>query len=358
MHAAQRRTPGPLESFCAAATFGLLLTDLFTTTGARINEVMQIRLTKDCIVQLMLPAPPDARMQSSRVRYVLRLIPKGERTDRPQDYFIGEETKRLLVKVAQMLGEHYGLKPGEALPTVEYDPNHCRSHRFHKAPFLFQYHHRHLGSIAIPACMRFLFHGMVFKTRDGQRVVLKPHLLRHAFATHAVQVERIPKDIVGAWLHQKNTEVTDYYSKPTESMIADASDLFLSRIAAQVDVDAAVLRSPVELRALFENARGKAGTLAEVGGGHCVSHGYCAAKFACVGCAGKVPDPGKRYQIARHRQWALEQVEFATREALLPEATRMKQLVRECDNELAEMDLIEQYRRDEKQDVAINITSG
>src|SRR5215475_1028632 len=90
--------------------------------------------------------------------------------------------------------------------------------------------------------MRFLLHGMVFKTREGKMVVLKSHLLRHAFATHAVQVEKIPVDIVGAWLHQKDLGVTDYYSKPTESMVAEASDLFLSRIAARIDVSEAVLR--------------------------------------------------------------------------------------------------------------------
>ena len=33
---------------------------------------------------------------------------------------------------------------------------------------------------------------------------------RHAFATHAVQVEKYPLDVVGAWLKQKNLEVSDY----------------------------------------------------------------------------------------------------------------------------------------------------
>ena len=33
----------------------------------------------------------------------------------------------------------------------------------------------------------------------------------------------------------------------------------------------------------------------------------------------------------------------------------MKQLMRDCDNELAEMDLIESYRRDERREVSIQI---
>lgn len=358
MGCAQRRTAGvllPVEAIYATATLGLMAIDLFTTTGARINEVMQIRLTEDCIVRLKMPPPPEAKDQSPRVRYVLRLVPKGEKADLPQDYFIGEETKRLLVKVAQMLAEHYGLQPGQALPSVEFSAGNARAHRFGKAPYLFQYGHRHLSDHTISSCMRFLLHGMVFKTREGKLVVLKSHLLRHAFATHAVQVEKIPIDIVGAWLHQKNLEVTEYYSKPTESMVAEASDLYLARIATQINVHETVLRSPEELLRIYESARGKAGTLADVIGGQCVSHGYCAAKFACVGCPGKVPDPAKRQQIDRHKEWALLQVGYATQEGLLPEAERMKQLVRDCDDELAEMDLIESYRKDERRGVSIQI---
>ena len=90
-------------------------------------------------------------------------------------------------------------------------------------------------------------------------------------------------------------------------------------------------------------------------GGQCISHGYCAAKFACVGCAGKVPDPAKRDQVERHKQWALLQVDYATKEGLLPEVERMKQLMRDCDNELAEMDEIEAYERDEQREVHIQI---
>jgi hypothetical protein len=360
MGSAQRRITGvllPVEAIYACATIGLMAIDLFTTTGARMNEVMQIRLTEDCIVRLPMPPPPEAKEQSPRIRYILRLIPQGEKADVPQDYFIGEETKRLFVKVAQMLADHYGLQPGQALPIVAFNVGSGRAHRFGQAPYLFQYGHHHLSDNTISSCMRFLLHGMVFRTRDGDMVVLKSHLLRHAFATHAVQVEKIPIDIVGAWLHQKNLAITDYYSKPTESMVAEASDLLLSRIATQVNVNEAVLRSPEELQRIYAGARGKAGTLADVVGGQCVSHGYCAAKFACVGCAGKVPDPAKRHQIEKHKQWASLQVEYAAKEGLHPEAERMKQLLRDCDNELAEMDLIDSYRRDELHEVRVQIES-
>ena len=144
-----------------------------------------------------------------------------------------------------------------------------------------------------------------------------------------------------------DTDFTDYYSQPTEGMVADAADRYLARIAAHVQVGDAVRRSPTELRELYETARGKVGTLADVIGGHCVSHGFCAAKFACVGCAGKVPAPAKRHQVERHRTWAQTQGMLATDDGLYPEAERMKQLVRACDTELDEMAQIDAYRRDE-----------
>ena len=345
----------PVESLYAAATFGVLAVDVFTTTGMRMNEILQLRLTPDCFVRLQMPAPPGAKDQSPRIRYVFRLLPKGEKTETLHDYFIGEETKRLLLKVARTLAEWYGLKAGEALPTIAYSPNDSREHRFEMAPYLFQLNFQALPSDGITACMRFLLHGMIFRTRDAKPVILKAHLLRHAFATFAVQVEKIPLDIVGALLKQKNLDVTDYYSQPTESMVAEAHDLYLARSALYLNIGEALQRSPEELQRLYKEAEGKAGTLADVIGGQCICHGFCAAKYACVGCAGKVPDPAKRNQIERHRAWAMQQVEYATQEGLFPEAERMKQVVRDCDTELREMDQIEAYRRDEGHAAIIQI---
>ncbi len=142
-------------------------------------------------------------------------------------------------------------------------------------------------------------------------------------------------------------EKVSSYSQPTDQMAAEAADRFLARISAHVDINQSVVRSPAELQRLYEEVRGKSGTFAAVTGGECVSHGFCSAKFSCIGCPGKAPDPSLRYQVERKKQWAIEQIHLTTEEGLVAETERMKQLVRDCDAELREMDLIEAYRNDE-----------
>ncbi|MEW5867420.1 MULTISPECIES: site-specific integrase [Burkholderia] len=349
IHAAQQTLGHPLLSVDAAyygMTFGLMAVDVFTTTGARLNEVMQISLSPDCLVRLKLPSIQTSPTTSSmpRIRYVLRMIPKGERKDQRHDYFIGTETKRLLARTALMLAEHYCLKQSEPLPTVPFNQLHRRAHRFKPAPYLFQLGGRHLSGEAITSCVRFLLHGMALRTTSGRIITLRAHLLRHGFATHAVQVEKIPVDIVGAWLHQKSVPVTEYYSQATETMIADAADLYLLRIARSIDVEQAVARSPHTLQQLYDEAVSKTGTLANVVGGHCTSHGLCKVQFACVGCAAKVPDPAQRAQVEHRRTWAERELVYNREQGLLPEVSRLQHLIEAANSELREMDLIDQYR--------------
>lgn len=179
-----------IDALYTAASFGLTAIDLFTTTGARMNEVLQISLTKDCLVTLNQKASPGTVNRPSYQRLVLRLMPKGR--DKLESYFIGTESLNNLNKLGTLLNEHYS---GD-IPTVPFNKNHPRSHRFTSKPYLFQYNSKHLCDSAITASMRFLLHGLVFISQTSDNIVIKAHLLRHAFATHLVQVEKVPIDIV------------------------------------------------------------------------------------------------------------------------------------------------------------------
>ena len=357
---AHTRTDGvflPVESLYAATTFGLLSIDLLTSTGMRMNELHQVSLSPDCLIQLIDDAPPGAKDQSPRIRYLLRLLPKGERTDTLHNYGVGKETVRLIEKTARMLCDHYGLQVGDALPQVAYHPHNGRSHRFGKAAYLFQYAHQHLSDQAITACMRFLMHGMTFQTSTGKPVILKAHLLRHSFATYAVQVEGLPIDLVAEWLKQKNLDTTRYYSRTTPEMAAEEHDAFVERLATKINMREAILRSPEELRKQAEDARRKIGTLVSVVGGECTLDAYCPDQLGnCIHCPAKVPDPGKRYQVEEKMRWAEEQLAYYEREGLVLETERLKQFLRKCALELREMELISNYRKDEYMVPTIQIT--
>jgi hypothetical protein len=340
----------PVESLYAACMFALIAVDILTTTGMRINELMQTRFDSDCLVRLVMSPPPEAKDRTPRIRYAFRLIPKGERTDTPSNYFIGKETVRLLSKAGHFLEEHYGLDAGkgEKVPSIPFCKQHSRRHRFGEGRYVFQFNHKHLSNLDITACIRFLLHGMVFKTREGKLVLIKSHLMRHAFATHAVQVAKVPIDVVRAILKHKSLRVTEYYSQITEGLVAEAADEYLARIASNLDVRETVLRSPEELQKQFEEAERTIGTMTQVTGGDCTYHAPCYGRFVCVGCPSKVPDPAKRYQVEDKRRSAVERRDRCLEEGLLPEAEQMKQVIRNCDAELKEMGMIEDYRKDEE----------
>ncbi len=352
LRAARARTSGLLftiDTLYDAAMFGLAALDFFTTTGARMNELLQLRLSPDCLYAMSVGGTP---------RLLVRLLPKGR--DQTADYMIGPETKNNLERVGVLLKEHYQLGPGERLPHVPFQPNHQRAHRFPgEHPYLFQYHGKHLAPRAIAACLRFLCHGMVFQRTDGTTVILKPHLLRHVFATHLHQVERVPLDLVAVILHQKDIRVTGYYAAPTWQQVVETTGSFLDRCATQLgEVEDAFVRAPVELQRQWEEARNQVGTLAKVPGGDCACHAVCPYSYVCTGCVYKIPDPARREEIVEQKHWALIRYEQVKRRGMGPETIKMQALIQRCDTELEEMNLIEEYRADETYQPDLRIEPG
>lgn len=97
---AQEKAQGvliPVESLYVSALFGLLALDVLTSTGMRMNELLQMSISRNCLVQLVEDPPLRSADQSPRIRYLFRLIPKGERTLTLHNYAVGKETIRLVV---------------------------------------------------------------------------------------------------------------------------------------------------------------------------------------------------------------------------------------------------------------------
>jgi integrase len=321
------------EGIYATCLFAHLVVRMQTVTGARIGEVQQIAQNAECIKQLVNVGP------KATTRWVLRMIPKG-RKERA-DYFIDAETKDVLMEVLRLHREVLGLKK---LPVV----NH-QSSKYAADRYLLQWNDCALDQATLNTALRFLLHGAVLDS-NGACVHLTTHVLRHGFATEMASL-KVPIEVIAQILHQRNLEVTRYYSKPTKQQVMEAAELlFVERI----DVAAEALRSPEEIGRMLREAEGQIGALTEVIGGTCVVSNMCPVKFACIGCSGNAPDPDRRYQIEKKRNWALQQIAWAGREGLSAEERQMKRLINDCDLLLEEMTLIERARMDSGQKLVLH----
>ena len=323
----------PYEGIYAACMFGGLVIRMGTITGARIGEIMQIAQSPDCFKQLENVGPKAA------TRWMLRLVPKGRQ--KREDYFIDEDTKRHLVELIRFQCEKWG---GPLIPIVKIEDDKRAPDRY-----VLQWNGRGLRLHVLNTFMRFLLHGLILRSLDGNVVQLSSHLLRHSFATEMADLNT-PVEVIAKLLHQRDPTVTKYYARPTPTKVMSAAEMiFVDRI----DLGAEGRRSPDEIGRMLKEAEGKVGALTEVFGGTCVVANMCPAKFVCVGCAGNAPDPAKRYQIDQKQAWAEQQLQYAHREKLVAEARQMKGLIADCELIKEEMDLIDAMRKDAAQTVSI-----
>lgn len=342
----------PIEPFCVAATFGMVALQILTANGMRVGELQQIRASAECIIPIVLAAEPKAQDHSPTVHWAVRAIPKGHR--QPATYYFDEEHLRLLSVLKLILCDHYGIDPktGADLPVVRLRGNN--KHRFAPDRYLFQYDHSGLHEDDIRASIRFLVHGLAFQTLEGRRVIIRPHLLRHGFATWALNVAKEPIDIVAAILNQRNLDVTKYYGRPNPRAIAERTHGLMNQISSYIDVDDLVLRSPEELREQLEKAQQTHGTLAHVRGGRCLLSGECPIFFACIGCSAKIPDPAQRGELEEFQQTTLMQIERARKRGLKLEVIQYQKKLKQCEGELKEIEMIEAYREDEKREPEVH----
>lgn len=109
------------------------------------------------------------------------------------------------------------------------------------------------------------------------------------------------------------------------------------------------------MKLLINQAKGKVGTMSNVIGGVCTTDSFCPVKFACVGCAAKVPDPEKKHQIEFQLHWATNNRKTYIEMELHQEANKMTELIRNCKKELEEIETIDRYRKDESYDPSISL---
>ncbi|WP_423243282.1 site-specific integrase [Bacillus toyonensis] len=321
-----------VEPIYATTTFGLLALDIFTTTGARMNELLQLNNDKGCLKAVKF---------KNKVQYSFYAVPKGR--DEVEPFYISEQTVRLIKEVQMMLKEHYGR--GE-IPSVKY--RHQRMHLFPEPKkYFFQYNHKAFREGTVSTCVRLLVHGLRFETQEGKAVAVKSHLLRHAFATEAVQRQNMSVNVVAKILHQKDVKVTGYYSEPTPSQIAQSVSDLHDVISDYVDIDEVYLRSPEKLQKELDEYQEKVGVFNNVLGGTCVTNMVCPIKMACLGCQAKIPEPEKKHELVEVIDLSKDMEKRYADLGLTVEVKKARAMRRHARNELKEIESIERYREEQ-----------
>ncbi|MDP5276201.1 site-specific integrase [Chengkuizengella axinellae] len=321
-----------VEPLYIATMLGLLALDLSTTTGARLNEILQLSHTKECIRIIKI---------GDKLRFSFYAVPKGR--DEVEPFYISEQSMKLIQSVSKLLKEHY---KNDRIPSVKY--SHTRKHLFTKPkPYLFQYNYKALRDHALYSSLHFLLHGLRFETQEGTPVIVKTHLLRHAFATEAVQRQKMPVDIVAKILHQRDVNITGYYSEPTPTQVAKSVGDLHDVISDYIDIDETVLRSPQELEKELKEHKERVGVLNNVLGGTCVTDHICPIKMECLGCHAKIPEPEKKQELFDVINLSKDMEKRYSEMGLNIEVKKARTMRKLARNELKEIKLIEEYREEQ-----------
>ncbi len=315
----------PADTLLATGLIGQAVLQVMTKTGARIGEVMQIRLTPEHLTRAELPGGKEV--------IAFRAKPKGRAAEEP--FYIDGRCLKALHAWFAFLRERGG-------GAVVVPPTFQLREKCEPAPYLFQFRGRHLEHGDLNACLRILLHGIEVSTAQGETVRLSAHLLRHGFATEMRQLE-VPLDVIALLLKQRDVEVTRYYAQPTPAQMVQVQErIFLDRI----DLTRTHLRAPAAIRRQLEGAQGGVGALVPVVGGTCTVANMCPAKFACLGCAGNAPDPARRAQVEEFKRIYGDMMQLAAGQGLRAEERKAREVVAGCEDMLAEMALIEAAERD------------
>ncbi|WJM05878.1 site-specific integrase [Paenibacillus sp. PK1-4R] len=326
-----------VEPLYIACMFAILSLDIQSYSGARINEILQVSYDPECCI-----ITEDKSIKPTKRNYILRLIPKGR--DLLENYYMPESVFQTILMIIKELKSHYN---SNTLPAVDYSISSRKHLMNEKRKFVFQYNNQHINQFTLNSVIRFLTHGLIIQTEEGKQVILKTHLLRHAFATHAAQTEKLPIDIVRKLLHQKDESVTSYYAAPTNIQISGTIESLHDNWMSYIDIQQGIQRSPEEIKDIYEEYKEKVGTVSKVVGGICTIDSVCPTKMACMGCAAKVPQPEFKYEIEQYHTWAQESEKRFLELGLEVEAKKMKLAMRRAKIELKEIEGIEMYIKDE-----------
>lgn len=154
-------------------------------------------------------------------------------------------------------------------------------------------------------------------------------------------------NVVAKILHQNDVKITEYYSEPTPSQIAQSISDLHDMISDYIDIDETYLRSPKKLQEELDEYQEKVGVFNNVLGGTCVTDMVCTIKMACLGCQAKIPEPEKKHELVEVIDLSKDMEKRYDALGLTVEVKKARAMRRHARNELKEIELIEQYREEQ-----------
>jgi hypothetical protein len=288
------------------------------------------------------------------------LLPKGKKTEAERQLFpISTRSYELLREIAMLLRETHG-----SIPVVSPHPDNTKVEDLSPERYLFQWgassdgHDKAFSPNDVRVLLRFVLHGLEFRTRQGDPFVVSTHLLRHVMATAARQDHDVPPEVMAIVLHHHQAGVvipvaTDYYTEMTEEQKALALAEFLEELEEQaanvllsVPHERTVEQMDEDIREVFECWH----VFLETALGFCGRVGLCPRGYArnlCIGCPHLIPDPRKRENAVKwHTSYARQAEELeAAGESVDARQARLQ--VQELDAHINEMDILQQAIDDE-----------
>ncbi|WP_281784567.1 hypothetical protein [Sinimarinibacterium flocculans] len=325
--------PHGLYTICLA---GRLAVRIICVTTCRANELQQIFAGEDCLLKVDLTT-------LNRPAFAFMAIPKLR--NEPEPFFIDERCLKFLREQLQWIALN---SPNGVVPAIVGGKNLARHKRQHPRPYAFQFPRERpvaMRAGTIGSVVRFMLHGMMFRTTEGKPFQPGLHDLRHVTAA-AYRSQDVPLPIIAKMMKQKDFRVTDYYSEPTSTQVVSAMQGLQVATVGNGAPDG--VRMPDELERQLAEADGKVGALSNVLGGKCGCGTECAARFACLGCGAHIPDHREEDKVREIRSRRLSDRDFYASLGALAEVRKCESDIRDCDRVLEEMRLQKLAEADSK----------
>ena len=306
-----------------------------TVSGARVGEILQVAAAAEYLKFERLPV---GKKGSHKDIYSFKAVPKGH--TEVAEYFIDKQTMEAILEVADFVRQRDGLAAKAPLPMAR---SYSEARELPDNRYVFQVPGRSLESNEANGLYRFILWGLQSN--------IETHTIRHAVANLLDRLG-VAEPIIATMLKQKDLTATRYYKEPTRSQVMTAAE-FLFR--PQVDWSDTVTvgqrlgaERSAQVLEQIQAAGDLSGAFTQVVGGPCVVSHACAAKFSCINCVGKIPDPAKRPQVEGKLRDAERIFKLAELQDLPAEARKARGAINDCKAELHEMDLIERAMESRK----------